>query len=316
MTLSIIIPTVNRPTELRRLLDSFKNQQDVDEIIIVEQGSAETKKIVGEYPSLPIVYLFHSVRSLTQARNVGVRKATGDIIGFLDDDIILEKDYTKNIKNFFENHKDALGVQGVITNFEAGHTTKVGGSRLVYTIYNVLAKVFLLNNSSRKNTLQWSGRNKYASRVSSTLPCQWLSGIGNYRKAVFENHKFDEHLTGYAFGEDKLFSYPLYQKQQDSLFVDPSIRCSHEYADAGRPQKKDWVDMKINYTYYLWRVLFSKKQPLSWFAFWWANLGDCFVVFISVVLRQYPFRFLGWHIAGYWRILWKGKQVYNTIKNT
>lgn len=317
MRTSFIIPTVNRPKELRRLLDSFLQQTKTpDEIIVVEQGSRDVAAVCDAYTQLPITFVFEEKKSLTHARNVGVARSTGDIVGFLDDDIILSPTYVSAITAFFASHKEALGVQGVITNFEEGHTQKVGGNKIVYWLYNVVAKVFLLNNSSSRNTLQWSGRNKYASRVSGVQSCQWLSGIGNYRRSVFDSYRFDEHLTGYAFGEDKLFSYPIFAAHGQVLFVDPAITCRHEYADAGRPEKKRWVDMKIDYTYYLWKTLFAQKGPLAWVAYWWANIGDLLTVCFSALLRQHPWKFFGWHVAGYWRIVWKRKQVYNTITNT
>lgn len=312
LRIGFIIPTLGRPQELKRLFDSFAVQTiKPDEIIVVDQGGRDNETWNSSTGSRQVMehgavkYFAVDFQSLTKARNFGVKQANGDIVGFLDDDIVLDEDYVKNILSFFELHPSAKGVQGLITNFEAGHTQKVGGNKVVYKLYNLFAKVFLLNNSSSCNKLLKSGRNQYASRIKHVVNCEWLSGIGNYRKEVFNEFAFDEDLKGYALGEDKLFSYPICQKYPGSLFIDPSIRCEHHHADSGRPQDEEWVRMKIVYTYYLWKKLFYPQGFLAYLSYLWANLGDLLIVFFSVLFRQNKFKFLGWHIKWYWNILCK-----------
>lgn len=302
--ISIIIPTVDRSTSLGALLTSFEKQSILpQEIIIVHQGTDALEDLFSVYGSLPLRYIFQEHTSLTAARNRGVQESTGSIIGFLDDDIVLDPNYISSIHSFFEAHPHALGVQGLITNFEEGHAKKVGGKRNIYRLYNFFAKFFLLNNSSRKNKLLLSGRNQYASRVQKVTSCQWLSGIGNYRRVVFDTYEFDESLGGYALGEDKLFSYPIFKDHHQSLFIDPSIRCEHHHADGGRPEEKKFVEMKIWNTYYIWKTLLSDKGVLAYMAFWWANLGDLILVFFAVLSQKSRFSFWWHHVTGYTRLL-------------
>src|SRR3990167_11442170 len=148
MNISIVIPTVDRVDSLDALLSTLAAQSIIPyEIIIIEQGSRASERLQEKYNTLPIHYFHVAFRSLPAARNFGVDKSTGSIVGFLDDDILLDKEYIKNIMLFFEQHPSALGVQGVITNFREGHIKKVGGNSWFYSFYNVLAKIFLLNNS-------------------------------------------------------------------------------------------------------------------------------------------------------------------------
>ena len=305
-TVSFIIPTLNRSAELRRLLESFSVQTvKPDEIIIVDQGREADNLIIKQFNNLAIKHQLVGFQSLTKARNFGVAKASGEIICFLDDDIVLAPDYVEKVLAFFAQFPASLGVQGVIANFEEGHARKVGGNSLVYKIYNLLAKIFLLNNSSATNKLLWSGRNQYASRVVKVMNCEWLSGIGNYRRQIFQEFKFAENLQSYALGEDKLFSYPIFLKYPQSLFVDPAIRCEHHHPADGLGKSREWVEMKIKYTYYLWKQLFSKRGFLAYLSYFWANLGDLLVVFISVLLGQNKFRFWWWHVRGYFNLIWK-----------
>jgi len=306
MSLSLIIPTIGRGEDIKKLLSSFNDQIiKPTEIIIIEQGSKDLEDIATSFFGLEIKYFYLEKKSLTAARNFGVSKATGDIIGFLDDDIILDKKYVQNIYTFFEQHQNALGVQGLITNFVSGHTKKVGGNTTVYFLYNGIAKIFLLNNSSKTNKLLLSGRNQYASDADKIITCEWLSGIGNYKKQVFDEFTFDESLGGYALGEDKLFSYPIQEKYPNSLYLDPNIRCEHHHAEDGRPKGQNWVKMRVYNTWYLWDTLLAKKGVKAQIAFWWANIGDIKIAFLGFLLRKNSFMFVVWHICEYWKLVFK-----------
>ena len=310
MFVSLIIPTiVERKNELVRLLSSVASQKKIpDEVIIVMQGFGNNyvsavASIQQSFPMLTFVCIQSSIRSLTKARNEGVCKSRGDIIAFSDDDIILEPNYIEKMIHFFETYPKALGVQGLITDFVEGHTKKIGGNSFVYACYNVFAKIFLLNNSSTKNKLLLSGRSQYATHVKTVTPCEWLSGIGAYRKSVFTEFTFDESLGGYALGEDKLFSYPIYKTYPGTLYIDPSIRCRHMYGKEGRPENEELVRMKVQNIHYIWNRLMSDHGFPAKIAFWWANIGDLISVFFASILRVYSFRFFLLHVRAYFALI-------------
>src|SRR5487761_832182 len=84
--ISVIIPTKNRRAVLEETIRTLLVQTRMaDELIIIDQsGTASFLK-----PShLPLKYIHNSkITGLTQARNEGVKQATGDIWLFLDDDV-------------------------------------------------------------------------------------------------------------------------------------------------------------------------------------------------------------------------------------
>jgi len=87
--ISIIIPTYNRASLLKRSLDSVVNQNSVLEVIIVDDcGKDNTKSIVESYKEkLNIIYIRHSKNGgVNTARNTAIRNASGDWLVFLDDD--------------------------------------------------------------------------------------------------------------------------------------------------------------------------------------------------------------------------------------
>ncbi|PMP98127.1 MAG: glycosyl transferase, partial [Thermodesulfobacterium geofontis] len=108
--ISVIIPTYNRAYILSKAIESVLNQTFKDlELIVVDDGSTdETPYLVSKYP---IIYVRKPHRGVSHTRNVGVLKAKGDFIAFLDsDDAFVENKLEKQIE-FFEKNPDYKIVQ-------------------------------------------------------------------------------------------------------------------------------------------------------------------------------------------------------------
>jgi glycosyltransferase involved in cell wall biosynthesis len=114
--ISIIVCTYNRAPVLRRMLDSFFKQEylsDVDyEIVIVDNNSRdETKLVVAEYlHNQACRYVFEQKQGLSAARNRGVSESKGDIVAFLDDDVIVDKCWLKKLEECYQHtNADVVG---------------------------------------------------------------------------------------------------------------------------------------------------------------------------------------------------------------
>lgn len=86
---SIIIPTYNRASSLKRTLISIINQTYTDyEVIIVSNGSTDnTKDIVDQFQDERLKYIFQKGSgSPASPRNTGIKSSKGDYIAFCDDD--------------------------------------------------------------------------------------------------------------------------------------------------------------------------------------------------------------------------------------
>lgn len=86
---SIIIPTCNRPADLRRCLTALQGQVSERrvEIIVVDNrpGSSTTPDVVRDFPG--VLLLNESRPGLSYARNTGIAAAGGDILIAIDDDV-------------------------------------------------------------------------------------------------------------------------------------------------------------------------------------------------------------------------------------
>lgn len=86
---SIIIPTYNRASTIKRAIDSVLNQTYSDfELIVVDDGSTDnTAQVVNEYEDSRLRYLkIEDRHGANHARNVGIENADGEYIAFQDSD--------------------------------------------------------------------------------------------------------------------------------------------------------------------------------------------------------------------------------------
>ena len=89
--ISVVIPTHNRSDVLPRAIKSIQTQTyKVDEIIVVSDGSTDdTEEVVSSLmaddPRIHFINYYPGING-NYARNKGIEFASGDIIGFLDDD--------------------------------------------------------------------------------------------------------------------------------------------------------------------------------------------------------------------------------------
>jgi len=85
---SVIIPSFNRKSDLRKAIQSVREQSYTDhEIIVVDDGSTDgTKEYLNQnFPEI-IVIRHETSQGGSVARNAGARRATGEYVAFLDSD--------------------------------------------------------------------------------------------------------------------------------------------------------------------------------------------------------------------------------------
>jgi len=113
MLISIIVPVYNRAGEIAEFLASFSRQDaEAFEIIIVDDGSTDDlKQVIGQYKDqLEISYFFQQNQGPGAARNLGMSKAEGDYLVFIDSDCTVPTDYVSNLLQNIEKYGfDAFG---------------------------------------------------------------------------------------------------------------------------------------------------------------------------------------------------------------
>ena len=115
---SVVICTYNRAESLRETLESLASQ-DVKhqlsyEIIVVDNNSKDnTRQMVEEFQTRnghAVQYVFEKKQGVSYARNTGIRCAKGEIIAYLDDDVIADSYWLEAMWTCFQETKaDAVG---------------------------------------------------------------------------------------------------------------------------------------------------------------------------------------------------------------
>lgn len=118
MKVSLVVATVGRTTELHRLLTSLNTQTYKNfELIVVDQNlDGRLEKVIASFcDHLTIIHLT-SPRGVSRARNAGIKKITGDIVGFPDDDCWYPPLLLESIVTLFGKNTNWDGLTGHIVN--------------------------------------------------------------------------------------------------------------------------------------------------------------------------------------------------------
>lgn len=247
MNVSIVIPTYYRPKDLSELFNSLLKQTVKPfEIIVVDDTPTDAIKNVCEaYYSrfkeigIELIYVknWREQPSLTIARNIGVSVAKGDIILFLDSDVIICSDYIERILEVFEARREVLGVQGWIN---------IKVRRRDLYLWGPLRKIFFLSHLT-KNKCKLS---EYPYILTGIINCEALNGANMaYRREVFDKLglKFDENMKRYSYMEDVLFSHSLYKIRPNSLYITPYARLIHKRSEEGRTERRGSLLLETQY---------------------------------------------------------------------
>jgi GT2 family glycosyltransferase len=113
---SVVVPTYNRAALLLQVLRSLAAQRTEApfEVIVVDNGStARTREVVAAFPS--VRYVRETRPGSSAARNAGIATARGEVIAFLDDDVVAEPDWLEALRCAYAALPDAWCIGGRVT---------------------------------------------------------------------------------------------------------------------------------------------------------------------------------------------------------
>lgn len=105
MTLTVIIPTYNRPDCVRRCLECLMAQEPgPDQIIVVDASpDTRTRDVVAEFEGVEYLRNERGAGFMTHSRNIGLTRARGEVVAFLDDDAFAHPGWTRNIVSAYSD---------------------------------------------------------------------------------------------------------------------------------------------------------------------------------------------------------------------
>ena len=268
ITVSVVICTRNRAGDLGACLRSLGAQSRLPtQLVVVDASDDDASRAVVEAtraggPIAEVRYLRSAAR-LTSQRNLGVAAATGEVVTFLDDDVVLEPDYLGRIVELFEADPMLGGAEGAVV------TAPLVGRR---RIANAFRRLFLMNSLGRPRGVKRSGFVAYDPWPRTVQPVTSLVGCNmSYRREVFERFRFDQWFDGYGLGEDQDFSYRVGRTYR--LVQTPFARLVHRLSPVARERASALHEMTVvNHFYFVRKNL--PPTPRTWLCALWSEVGE------------------------------------------
>ena len=267
---SVIIPTMNRPSALKRTIKAYlKGTLIPTEIIIIDQSNEEKfveeiKIFLETIAKVKIVYYYQAIASLTVARNKGFSLAENEIIICSDDDVDVYENTLENVVDIMRD-KSVSMIGGLDDNMGLSRS---GLGYLIGTKSFIKRKIGHV-------TLSMLGR--YPNRVIDEVKTEWAMGyFFVIRKSLVEKWhiSWDENLTSYAYAEDLDFSFNYYRKSNEEklrCILSDKVHVKHLGSLEYRVPSRRSTFMYVINRYYLsvkHKMGLKSRIAMSWCNFW------------------------------------------------
>ncbi len=257
-TISVIVPIYNAEDSLHRCIDSITTQTHSDlQIILVNDGSADQSL------SICRAYEEHDKRitvidipngGVSNARNVGITKATGAYLGFVDSDDWIEPTMFEELFNGMQNQTDvSLSIIGLkMPGWKQYLSTLCNGSgqcRLTYeaTIKEIISKslglggyvcnkLFLRTEQLFDPLLSFCEDIEFVVRYLSHFPKQSCTVINScayhYERTLYESfsslkYGLDRYMTSLRAYDQVLSHLPIGMSEVHEIVH--SRQCLHAF---------------------------------------------------------------------------------------
>lgn len=292
MKVSIIIPTLNREKSLFQTLDSYqKFEKDYDEIIIIDQSIKNIEnEVLNKYEK--VKYIHYPFPSSTKARNIGIKEAKGDILIFSDDDIEVEKDTLKNIKNIFFKEKD-ISLIGGFNIFDKDILSKNINFKNILSCIMGKRNIFKLKEGHVVNSIFGNFPLNVDFNKKEYIETEWAMGFFFACKKEFMelwDIYFDENLISYAYAEDLDFTYRygLESRKQNMKMIFTSKVCVYHHCS----QEYRIPDFNKTLLYIFNRRYLSYKFDKNIFSRISLEINDLIVLCLKLIKNEKPKDFI------------------------
>lgn len=266
LKLSIVIPTINRYSDLKNTLDCLYRQLFNDfEIIIIDQ-TEDFEEIIGD----KIRYYHTTSKSASKARNIGLKVALNEIILFLDDDVLIDnKEFLSKHVRHYQN-ADTSGVSGAILDtskkFESELTVKAQDPNFGW--------FYFPHNYNKEYSVANGGSGNLSVRRDLAI------NIGG----------MDERFQKGAFREETDFCL-RFTKEYGNLLYDPSAYLIHLGNPIGGCRTWENYNSVIHGKHHMfggWYLMFRRLSVRFWPTYSFAMVRR-FIIHKKLVAKPYLF---------------------------
>lgn len=148
---SIIIPSYERKELLLILLEKLNKQSFENfEVIVIDQSKESISNELASY-KFELKYIHSHIKGAVKARNFGAMLATGELLGFIDDDCYpINKEWIKNAYELYKSDKTIVGIEGKISSDHIADlayrsVSNVGCEGLGFMTANLFVSKYIFN---------------------------------------------------------------------------------------------------------------------------------------------------------------------------
>lgn len=225
--ISIIVPVYNVEKYLKRCLDSIINQTYKNlEIICVDDGSKDSSgKILDDYKLKDKRIKVYHIKNggVSHARNLGISKATGKYIGFVDSDDYIEPNMFEELYNSIIENKSDISVCNFWHDYEDKKENRMNTTTDI--ISETMCRKEYINSLFRNNFYCFMCNKLYISKLAKKI-------------------KFDLNLS---ILEDVIYNIEYAKYVEKASYVN---ECLYHYVQRNTSVTHN-VNRKVDYDLYL-----------------------------------------------------------------
>lgn len=188
--ISIIIPTFNRASLLRKALPGYLKQQGLLEVILVDDSTNPEDKrdlqaLAAEDPRIVLIQN-DKKEGMTRSRNIGVQKARGRFVFFGEDDLILPPDHLSIL----------------LIHQKAADADIIGGRVIWLLRENESVEQALARENRKKGNPFDTFLMNFHCYLPGTedVPAPFIQSCALIKRDVFQKVRFDEEYAGFTKG--------------------------------------------------------------------------------------------------------------------
>ncbi len=296
MQYSIVIPVYKRLEIIHRCFLSIEKQTIKPlEVIVVDNNreildTNKLKKLIKETNKrkiLEINYIKSPKNSGALARNIGAYHSKGDIVAFLDSDVILDQNYYEILLKYFKNKKNLIAIQGV--------DKALIESQLKLKSSSFISKIIYYSEQFFENSLLLNRKFAYVSPAITVahpplenefeISSQWISTCaGMFKRNLFRKYSFSNEFITYSNNEYLMFSYNLFLDNVGEMIYTNKAKYRDIQTNSGRISRIALMYQIQVYDLYILLRLF-KLNPLSIFIFIKSRVGHLIYNICSLYVR-------------------------------
>lgn len=250
MRISVLVPTFQRPQDLRRCLAALTAQtRSPDEVIVITRDlDQQSHQLLEQWNYRPWLNMVDvGEPGVIKALNQGLRHATGDIITITDDDSAPHPDWLARIEKHFTDDEQLGGLGGRDVVHENGAVIEARTA-----------------NVGRIDALGRIVGNHHVG-LGPARRVDHLKGVNmSWRRVAMENLAFDERLKGEGAQVYFELAFSLaVQKRGWSIKYDPAVLVDHYPAPRFDVDQRNRINFQAieNASFNLYWALLSHMAP-------------------------------------------------------